>query len=52
LLRAAGVLLLLALAGVIASAQKVVTPPEIRNFGKLTTTTFAAHNQTSLNSRL
>ena len=32
---AAGVLLLLALAGVIASAQKVVTPPEIRNFGKV-----------------
>ena len=33
---AAGVLLLLALAGVIASAQKVVvTPPEIKNFGKV-----------------
>ena len=35
-LAAAGVLLLLALAGVIASAQKVVvTPPPIKNFGKV-----------------
>jgi len=34
-LAAAGFLLLLALTGVITSAQKTVTPPPIKNFGKL-----------------
>ena len=34
-LAAAGVLLLLALTGVIAPAQKIVTPPAIKNFGKV-----------------
>lgn len=34
-LAAAGVLLMLALTGVVASAQKVVTPPGIKNFGKV-----------------
>lgn len=34
-LAAAGVLLVLALTGVITSAQKVVTPPGIKNFGKV-----------------
>ena len=34
-LAAAGILLVLALTGVITSAQKVVTPPGIKNFGKV-----------------
>lgn len=34
-LAAAGVLLMLALTGVITPAQKVVTPPGIKNFGKV-----------------
>jgi protein tyrosine phosphatase (PTP) superfamily phosphohydrolase (DUF442 family) len=34
-LAAAGFLLMLALTGVITSAQKVVTPPGIKNFGKV-----------------
>lgn len=34
-LAAAGLLLMLALTGVITSAQKVVTPPGIKNFGKV-----------------
>ena len=34
-LAAAGLLLMLALTGVITSAQKVVTPPAIKNFGKV-----------------
>ena len=37
-LAAAGFVLLLALAGVITSAQKVVTPPGIKNFGKVNDT--------------
>ena len=34
-LAAAGILLVLALTGVITSAQKIVTPPGIKNFGKV-----------------
>ncbi|HEX2268885.1 MAG TPA: dual specificity protein phosphatase family protein [Pyrinomonadaceae bacterium] len=34
-LAAAGILLMLALTGVITTAQKVVTPPGIKNFGKV-----------------
>ena len=47
-LAAAGVLLLLALAGVIASAQKVVTPPAIKNFGKVNDNYFRGSQPTQL----
>jgi len=45
-LAAAGFLLMLSLAGVITSAQKIVTPPGIKNFGKVNDTYYRGSQPT------